>query len=92
MAYVVVLTERAQQVTRTEKDCPGTVPSYQRGLFTEVGIITGDFHLSAGAAKPFFPFQPVYAALAGTHPTRAQFLQGLLRTLLQKTLAVKLQI
>jgi len=64
-----VLAEGAQEVTGTEEDGAGTVSSYQRNLFPEMGGITGNDGFVPCSADPCFPGQPVDPAVAGAEPT-----------------------
>jgi hypothetical protein len=74
MAYLIVLTERATQIAKSEEDGPRTESADQWGLLSKVGVIASNSGPSTGFTETCFIIQAVNCTLSGA---KTAFLQQL---------------
>jgi hypothetical protein len=74
MGNIIILTKTAQQVAVREKDGSGPVLSYQRCLFSEMGIVGSDFRLFSCFANPNVAAGSIDIAATGTKSAVAKLI------------------
>jgi hypothetical protein len=87
-----ILTKDTAEVTVGEEDGAGPLSTYQRHLFTKMGVITKNNRFDWSPTKPLFSLLPIHSTLSGAELTILEEGIGLLNPLSQFTLHLQFLI